>query len=480
VTERALRGAVARLCNGWSPGGTVARRLAVDRRSLAAFRVALAVVLLVDLAGRARNLTAFYTDGGVLPRSVLATLAPGYAAVSLHALSGSLAVQAVLFAVAVAAALAVLVGYRSRLAVGLSLALLVSLQLRNPFVLNSGDVLLRRLLFWGLFLPLGSRWAVDAPVDPAEGGVVGPATAGLLAQAVAVYVTNAAVKLRSDVWLRGDAVRYAFQLDHFTVGLGNVVAGWTPALTAAAWLWLALLVSAPLLVVLTGRRRTALVGAFAVAHLGMALTLQLAVFPLVSLAALVPFLPGTVWEVVERRVATVDSLSGRLPTRRRLVDRYPALSGVARGLAAACLVVLLLTNAVGLGVVDAPSGTPDQLTDRTWDMFAPSPPRATWWVVAPATLANGERVNAITGARFEPGRPAEVADRHRNARWRKFLADARTDPRLRASLAASLCARWNRSHETAMTAVELRLLAEPTDLDGPESVERETLGTYRC
>jgi hypothetical protein len=86
------------------------RRFAVDRRSLAAFRIALGLVLLVDIARRARDSTAFYTDAGVLPRELLGTVAPGYEAVSLHALSGGLWLQSLLFALAAAAALALLVG----------------------------------------------------------------------------------------------------------------------------------------------------------------------------------------------------------------------------------------------------------------------------------------------------------------------------------------------------------------------------------
>jgi hypothetical protein len=39
-----------------------------DLRSLAALRIVLALVVLADLAGRAANLTAHYTDDGVLPR----------------------------------------------------------------------------------------------------------------------------------------------------------------------------------------------------------------------------------------------------------------------------------------------------------------------------------------------------------------------------------------------------------------------------
>jgi hypothetical protein len=457
----------------------LARRLAIDRRALAAFRVALALVLLVDIARRLPDAGAFYTDTGVLPRAVLATLSPGYAAASLHAISGALWVQLGLFALAAVAAVAMLVGYRTRLAVVVSLLLLVSVQLRNPVVLNSGDVLLRRLLFWGAFLPLGSRWAVDSgPEGDGTDTVVGLATAGLLAQVVVVYATNAVVKLRADVWLRGEAVRYAFQLDHFTVLLGDVVAGWTPVLRLAAWGWLALLVCSPLLVVLTGRARAALVGAFAAVHVGMLATMQLGVFPLVSLAGLVALLPAWVWD----RVAARLPHQWRLPQSPRtvLAERVPALRTVARGVAALCLAALVVVNAVGLGAVVAPAGTPEQVTERSWDMFAPSPPLSTWWVIAPATLTTGERVNAITGDAFDASRPPEVADMHRNERWRKFFADARREPRLRESLARHLCSRWNRTHDAGMTELELWHMTERTDLDGPESVRRERLGTYRC
>jgi hypothetical protein len=456
----------------------LARRLAIDRRALAAFRIGLALVVFVDVARRVPDARAFYTDAGVLPRSLLASLYPGYATVSLHALSGGFAVQIALFALAAVAALALLVGYRTRLAAVASLVLLVSVHLRNPLVLNSGDVLLRRLLFWGCLLPLGSRWAADSGAGDGLETVAGFATVGLLAQVVLVYATNAVVKLRAGVWLRGDAVRYAFQLDHFTVGLGDAVAGWTPGLQLAAWLWLGLLVLSPLLVVLTGRARAALVGAFAAAHVGMLLTMQLGVFPLVSLVGLLPLVPAVVWDRVEARAAVPRWLPQR--PRTPLAERVPALSQIARGFAALCLAALVVGNAVGLGVVGAPAGTPDQVTERSWDMFAPSPQLSTWWLVAPANLSSGERVNAITGEPFDASRPPEVAEMHRSAAWRKFFADAKREPRLRQSLVRHLCARWNRTHDSAMTEVQLWHVTERTDLDGPETVKRERLGAYRC
>ena len=43
----------------------------LDARSLALFRVVLGLELLYDLAIRAHSLKAFYTDSGLMPRSVL-------------------------------------------------------------------------------------------------------------------------------------------------------------------------------------------------------------------------------------------------------------------------------------------------------------------------------------------------------------------------------------------------------------------------
>ncbi|MDS0258363.1 hypothetical protein NDI56_02935 [Haloarcula sp. S1CR25-12] len=69
---------------------------------------------------------------------------------------------------------------------------------------------------------------------------------------------------------------------------------------------------------------------------------------------------------------------------------------------------------------------------------------------------------------------------HRNERWRKFFADAKREPRLRESLARYLCVRWDRTHDSELTDVQLWHMSERTALDGSETVQRERLGTYRC
>ncbi|PSP39183.1 hypothetical protein BRC63_07440, partial [Halobacteriales archaeon QH_10_70_21] len=228
-------------------------RFGIDARALGAFRVALGLLVLSDLAMRARHLTAFYTDAGVLPRSTLAETYPLLATLSVHTVTGSTRGQAVLFAVTAVAAAALLVGYRTRLATAVTGYLLLSLYLRNRYVLNGGDGLLVLSLLFGVCLPLGGRWSVDALRDAEPRRRVATlATAAILLQLVVIYVTNAVFKLRSDAWTSGQAVRYVLGLEQFSVGLGPHATAYPELLVAINWLWVAMLLGAPLLVLATG------------------------------------------------------------------------------------------------------------------------------------------------------------------------------------------------------------------------------------
>ena len=85
------------------------RLFATDLRSLAAFRIAVALLLLIDLLDRARDLTVHYTDFGVFPRAAFSALG-GYFDLSFHALGGSTAFEAILFTLAGGFALLLLAG----------------------------------------------------------------------------------------------------------------------------------------------------------------------------------------------------------------------------------------------------------------------------------------------------------------------------------------------------------------------------------
>src|SRR5215216_3470663 len=161
-----------------------------DLRSLAVFRVALALLVLADLAMRATDLTAHYTDEGVLPRTALLEEVLSPWAFSLNLMNGEPFFQVLLFGVAALAALGLLIGYRTSLMTVVVWVLLLSIQWRNPLVSGADGPLLRLLLFWGMFLPLGAYWSVDR----AKGAVarlsvrfLSVATFGLFLQIALVY-----------------------------------------------------------------------------------------------------------------------------------------------------------------------------------------------------------------------------------------------------------------------------------------------------
>jgi hypothetical protein len=468
----------------------VRRRLGIDTRTLAAFRVSLGLVVLVNLAARTRDLRAFYTGEGALP----STAVQGYTTLSrysLYAVSDSVVFVALLFVVTAALAVALVVGYRTRLASVGVLLLVFSLNARNPLAMNGGDALLTRLLFWSVFLPLGARWSVDSRRDERDygGRVTSVATAALSVQVVVVYVVNAVFKLRSDIWMSGDAVTEVFALTAYTTPLGSFLAEIPDLLVLLNYSWVALLVASPLLLVLTGRLRAVLIALFVGAQLGLLLTMELAVFPLVSVVGLVALTPSVVWDLLSGRVPprgrNVRFLDEATPRKRGFGVPRPSVDTavlhrcyrtVAPPVVAVCLVAVLLTNASAMGYVetDATDGMSDRIdgleryVGYKWSLFAPYPPTTDRWYVFRGETASGDVVDPLRLAPYEMDlRP----DPFPNARWRKYLDGIHTNdaPRLREHLGEYLCDRWNRRKDDALKGVGMRFATVGTD--GPETTE---------
>jgi hypothetical protein len=289
----------------------------IDTRSLAAFRVAIALILLVDLWFRAGGLTAFYTDAGLLTRAELKVADNGDPwHLSLHVFSGAAWYEGTLFALAAGFALMLLVGWRTRLAGICSWALLISLQSRNPQVLQGGDVLLRCLLFWGMLLPLGASWSIDRARAPRQElvprRVANVASMALLLQMCFLYWFAALLKTHAEWRSEHTAVYYALSIDQLATPFGHWLRQYREmlkALTAATW-WqegfgpfLAFIPALPLAAVslraaaiAAGWGRLILVVLFVGFHLGLASTMELGPFPFVCWAGWLPFLPALFWD----------------------------------------------------------------------------------------------------------------------------------------------------------------------------------------
>ena len=284
----------------------------IDLRSLALFRVMLGSVLLMDLVLRSFHLATFYTDQGVLPRKDLLDVAHRWY-VSLHTASGELWWQVLLFAIAALFALALVVGYRTRIATIGSFVLVVSLLNRNPLVLQGGDQLLAVICFWAMFLPLGARRSVDAALQPARREdpnhlshppesaqpYFSVASVAVIFQVLYLYTFTAFLKT-GDAWtVRFDAAYYAVSLQHFATPIGAWFATFPLWMLKVATLFVLVVeFVAPVLVLLPllwpWLRLVGLV-LLASLHIAFGLMLHIGLFPLIDLTSLALLLPGAVW-----------------------------------------------------------------------------------------------------------------------------------------------------------------------------------------
>lgn len=481
----------------------LARRFGIDARALAAFRVALGCILLFDAVHRSRDLVAFYADAGVLPRAVLReeTVRGAY---SLHALSGEPRVQLLLLGCTAVLALALIVGYRTRLVALLSLVLVVSIHFRNPYVLNSGDRLFRELLLLALFLPLGSRWALDARSRPGSAEPNGsgrfdaetadriatPATAAVLVHVVALFFTNAMHKLEGGTWLAGDALGYALRQDHLTILLGDHLSNYPLVLEVGTYVWLGLLLGSPLLLAVTGRLRTGYVAAFLGAVVGMSLSMAVGLFPPLLAASLLLFLPARCWDAVEAGAAT---LRERVPFAERVRTRWPGNPARAprprparsllprpaairrfrrrlRPVVATCVLLVVVAWSIGLLGLADPLGPVDSVSadDHQWEMFAPDPSTSYGWYTVAADLENGERVDVLQGSELRTGPPPDASETVPSFRWRRYASTLGESDDRDAAFAAYTCRRADERFDAAVESVTVTYTYRPIELEDAE------------
>jgi hypothetical protein len=368
---------------------------ALDPRSIRLGRLALGILLFVDLALRARDLEVFYTDAGVMPRSALHFEAWD-STWSLHALSGSHGWTALLFTLAAGAAVAIAAGWHPRIALVLSWLLATSLHARNPLLRDGQDDLFRVLLFWFIFLPTASP-ASAAPAAPPR-RVVSMGTAGYILQLCLIYWVGVAAKLGSPWWSEGSAVFNVLSMRRYQLGLAPRFLEFPGLLRTVTHGVHALELLLPILLFIPRRQvelRKFVVIAFVALHLSFALFLNLGVFPYLSAASwlvLWPRTPEPAPELDRARVPTVLAACGlalvlalNIPHAR--LPRPIALLGVSLGL------------------------------QQSWGVFAPNP-------VTPLVMSNGSY--RLEAKRDDGDTLVLLADSTgENHRWRHYLANLR-------------------------------------------------------
>lgn len=437
----------------------------LDTRSLAAMRVGLGLLILADLWVRASDVSVFYTDQGVLPRKAWLEYTYRELQFSLHMGGGLANHQLFLFGVAAVFAGMLVVGYKTRLATIASWVLLVSLQNRNAYVLQSGDVVFRLLLFWSMFLPLGARFSLDAArrTDPSAElprTVLGVATAALGAQMGFIYIFTWFLKTGS-VWRNGLAVYYALNIDMYA---RQPMASWLLAeplvwqtLTHSTF-WLELIGPFLLLMpVFRGPVRVLVVAAFISMHLGFDLGLEIGLFSYICAVGWIGLLPGWFWD----RLGL--TLRRRSPTQ--------VLSAPNHLLAAFFLWMSFHWNMTTIPTYWMPTdrwSVPLSVRwigsvlriDQKWEMFAPYPLKDDGWFVIPAKMVNGAEVDLWVNGPVDYEKPDVPSTEYKNQRWRKYMRNLwmKSNKKLRQPFAQYLCRSWNKDHQGGEKVKSLQII----------------------
>ena len=477
-----------------SRGPTLSERVrslvGIDVRSLACLRIGLGAVILADLISRVGDLSDHYSDWGVLPRVAVegwlplrTDLFPAYFA------SGSTGWSAFLFLVTAASAVALLFGWKTRLATIACWYLVSSLQVRNPAVLHGGDNILRIFLLWSIFLPLGSVWSWDAKRSASSRQVVSVASLAIQIQLCFVYFFTALYK-SDPVWTEDrSAVLRSLHLDHLTTPLGVFLRGFPGLLEVATAGTLALEFIGPLLLwvpFFIGPLRTGITLIFVSFHLMLlAPTFDLGIFPWVAAVAWSVFLPTWFWDQISQaQLPAID--------RPANVSGSPLRTLALNGGAGALLLVALLWNIRDQDperFAKLLPGTLDPILQsigiqQSWKMFAPRPPAETGWYVMPAQLIDGTRVDLWSEAAVTFSKPPNVNDTFINSRWVKYLmnmSDVEYLPH-RPLLTQYLCRRWNRrSGQPAVAQLEVIFMLETYETaTGVSPPKPQSLGGQVC
>jgi hypothetical protein len=221
----------------------------------------------------------------------------------------------VVLTVLLAAAVALAVGWRTRVASVVVAVLLLAIQRRDPWIINSGDLLLRELAFFVMLMPAGETWSLDARRRGVERLRAPWALRLVQLQISALYLFSVWAKVRGHAWNDGTAVGIALQLED----LQRLAApDWlaTSLLASALLTYSSLAVEAALAFGLwLPRLRYWVMAAGIGLHLGIETSLLIGWFSLAVICSYVAFVPAAHLRAVTAAVAA--RVSARGPARLR-------------------------------------------------------------------------------------------------------------------------------------------------------------------
>jgi hypothetical protein len=221
------------------------------------------------------------------------------------------------WALLLAASVALMVGWHSRLAAILVFVLILSFQRRDPWFFNAGDAVVRIEALFLALAPCGAALSLDQ--RRRTGSFWSAQTLPnwpirlIQVQMSIIYVTSVQTKLTGQTWLDGTAVSYALRLqDMQRIPVPDWLTTNAPLMNAATWA--TLLVELALGVLIWNKRaRPWVLAAGVLLHLGIDLNIEIGIFSYAMLVLYVAWIaPATAQHLPTTITHATTQLRARL------------------------------------------------------------------------------------------------------------------------------------------------------------------------
>lgn len=469
-------------------------------RSLGVFRILIAFVLLLDSLNKALWARHFYSDWGLLPRTVwISDFMPAWK-MSIHLASGETWFQVVLILIQALAAIAMMIGWKTRTAQFIAFILLCSLQSRNNVILSAADDLLRLSLFWSLFLPLNKAFAVekDATATSTD-SITSFASIAFITQLFLMYFITGLLK-HHPIWFEeGSAIYYALNIDMYMKPAGIFLRDYIGLTQVFTWLTLALEIFGPFLIFAGRKLRTTAVILFIGFHLGLALTMTLGLFPWIAIIYWIALIPDSVWSTpfgskismtFDKVFFQIKSLLSKIDLKEPKSTAYK-FTRPGQYFLIMCFGLMIWINLASLSkkvpFPEAVKATTYYLyLNQHWDMFAPYPIKNDGWFVIEGRFKDGTAKELQTNEDVTFAKPALSSSLYANSEWRKWMLNVwdRGNRKILLPYARYLCRKFSASEtgDSDLATIKINFMKETTPPMGKSftPVEQKVLWEHDC
>ncbi|MGZ3865314.1 MAG: hypothetical protein ACXVNR_02545, partial [Bacteroidia bacterium] len=326
----------------------------------------------------------------------------------------------------------VLVGFRTKLFTVLAWFMLLSLQNRNTLILQGGDDELRLVVFWGMFLPWGNFYSLDAKkylfADKNE-RYFSVSSLGYMMLVFSVYFFSGLLKNSSEWKLSdGTAVYYAFNLDQMAWPLAKTLLSYPTLLKYLSFIvrWTEILLPFLLFVPIRNSLfRTIFVVIIISFHLGISLTLYVGLFYLISISSLVGLLSPKFMDWFDTKLNLNKTQGVAVPFFQKVRENYyfKVLLGCALFFFAALSVIWNFATVANSGLGVAPNFNSVGYTlrlNQNWGMFAPTVLKDDGWYIMEG-FSEGKKIDINReGKPADYNKPKNFMQYIKDDRWRKF------------------------------------------------------------